>query len=129
MFARTVPVRLSRSAATPGMLTTGDVAVSAHGISTQPWQPAAWAFVSGASLAPKSTVRLLIAWIPPPEPIDEYSTVSPLYSGPQAARAGAMSDEPAPFRVPADRLLAAPALVTARAPTSAAATSVSAMRT
>ena len=46
-----------------------DVADSAHGIWTQPLQAANWSGVSGASLAPKSTVRAVIAAMPPPEPI------------------------------------------------------------
>jgi hypothetical protein len=33
--------------------------------------------VNGASEAPKSTVRLVIALIPPPEPIGEYVTLIP----------------------------------------------------
>src|SRR5512135_3560091 len=113
MFASTVPVSLSWCAPTPGMLTTGDVAVRAHGIWAQPLQPSPWLFVIGASLAPKSTVRWLIAWIPPPEPIAEYWSESRPYIGCQTARAGAISVEPAPFRVPVDRFPAAPALVTA----------------
>ena len=44
-------------------------AESAHGIWTQPLHALNWSGVSGASLAPKSTVRFEIAWIPPPEPI------------------------------------------------------------
>ena len=31
--------------------------------------------VSGASEAPKSTVRFVIAWMPPPEPMALYCTV------------------------------------------------------
>ena len=45
------------------------VAESAHGICTQPLQAFAWSGVSGASVVPKSTVRPVIAAIPPPEPI------------------------------------------------------------
>ena len=44
------------------------VAVSAHGIWTQPLQPAACAGVIGASEAPKSTVRAEICAMPAPEP-------------------------------------------------------------
>src|SRR5262245_29904982 len=105
------------------------VAVSAHGICTQPWQPLPWLFVSGASLAPKSTERAEIWAMPPPEPIGEYWIWSALYIVAHWATAGATSDEPAPFRVPVDRLLAAPALVTASAPRSAAAARASAIRT
>jgi len=46
-----------------------EVADSAHGIWTHPWHAANSSFESGASLAPKSTVRALIAAMPPPEPI------------------------------------------------------------
>ncbi len=46
------------------------MAESAHGIWTQPLQAAAWSGESGASLAPKSTVRAVIAAMPPPLPID-----------------------------------------------------------
>ena len=49
-----------------------DVAESAHGIWTQPLQAVNWSGVSGASLAPKSTVRAVIAAMPPPEPIGLY---------------------------------------------------------
>ena len=45
------------------------VPASAHGIWTQPLQALNWSVVSGASEAPKSTVRFVIAWMPPPEPI------------------------------------------------------------
>ena len=45
------------------------VADSAQGIWTQPLHDEAWSGVSGASEAPKSTVRVVIAWMPPPEPI------------------------------------------------------------
>ncbi len=43
---------------------------SAQGIWTQPLQAAIWSGVSGASEAPKSTVRAVIAAMPPPEPIE-----------------------------------------------------------
>ena len=46
-----------------------DVPEACHGICTQPLQPLNWSGVIGASLAPKSTWRFWIAWIPPPEPI------------------------------------------------------------
>src|ERR687888_1636582 len=54
-----------------------DVADSAHGIWTQPLHAANWSGVSGASLAPKSTVRFVIALMPPPEPIGPYVTLRP----------------------------------------------------
>jgi len=50
-----------------------DVAESAHGIWTTPTPSLTaalnWSGVSGASDAPKSTVRAVIAAMPPPEPI------------------------------------------------------------
>ena len=49
-----------------------DVAESAHGICTHSLHAANWSGVSGASLAPKSTVRDVIAAMPPPEPIGLY---------------------------------------------------------
>src|SRR2546423_12899074 len=67
--------------------------------------------------------------MPPPEPIAEYWIWSALYIVVHWATAGATSDDPAPFSTPADRLLAAPALVTASAPRSAAAASASVIRT
>ena len=53
------------------------VADSAHGTWTQLWHALAWSDVSGASDAPKSTVRVVIAWTPPPEPIGLYDRSSP----------------------------------------------------
>jgi hypothetical protein len=50
------------------MLYDSVVAVSAHGISTQPPQAVAWLVLSGASEAPKSTVRLVMSLMPAPEP-------------------------------------------------------------
>jgi hypothetical protein len=47
------------------------VAVSAHGIVTQPLQAVACVGVSGASEAPKSTLRLVMSVIPVPEPTGE----------------------------------------------------------
>src|SRR2546423_13307377 len=67
--------------------------------------------------------------MPPPEPIAEYWIWSALYIVAHWATAGATSDDPAPFSTPADRLLAAPALVTTSAPRSAAAPRASVMRT
>ena len=46
-----------------------DVAESAHGIWTQPLHALNWSGVSGASEAPKSTWRAVIASMPAPEPI------------------------------------------------------------
>ncbi len=48
------------------------MAPSAHGIWMQPLQAANWSGVSGASLAPKSTVRAVIDVIPAPEPTALY---------------------------------------------------------
>src|SRR5215510_11020802 len=61
---------------TPGRLYAIEVADSAHGIWTQPLQAVNWSGDSGASDAPKSTVRAVTAEMPPPEPIGEY--VSPI---------------------------------------------------
>jgi hypothetical protein len=47
------------------------VAESAHGIWTQPLHAVNWSGDIGASEAPKSTVRAVIAAIPPPDPIGE----------------------------------------------------------
>ena len=51
------------------------MAENAHGIWTQPLQAVNWSGVSGASLAPKSTVRAEIAAMPPPLPIPLYAIV------------------------------------------------------
>ena len=51
---------------TPGMLKPMPVADSAQGICTQPLQAAACSGVSGASEAPKSTVRAVIWAMPAP---------------------------------------------------------------
>ena len=48
------------------------VAESAHGIWTQPLQAVNWSADIGASLAPKSTVRAVIAAMPAPEPTPLY---------------------------------------------------------
>src|SRR3954447_8853155 len=61
----------------PGTLYGIDVPPSAHGIWTQPLQAANWSGVSGASLAPKSTVRFVTAEIPPPDPIGPYVILIP----------------------------------------------------
>ena len=45
---------------------------SAHGIWTQPLQAENWSGVSGASEAPKSTCRFVIAVMPAPEPVGLY---------------------------------------------------------
>src|SRR6476469_6838554 len=75
------------------------VADSAHGTWTQPLQAAAWSGLSGASDAPKSTVRAVIAWMPPPEPIGLYDTSSPRSprGGIHAWTSGSTSDDPAPL--------------------------------
>ena len=54
---------------TPSRLYMTDVAESTHGIWMQPLHAENWSGVSGASLAPKSTVRFVIAAMPPPLPI------------------------------------------------------------
>ena len=58
-----------------GMLYGIAVPASAHGIWTQPLQALIWSGVSGASEAPKSTWRELIAEMPAPEPTALYWTV------------------------------------------------------
>src|SRR5436853_4063376 len=67
--------------------------------------------------------------MPPPEPIGEKLIVLAPYIDAHFATAGATSEDPAPFRVPADRFPAAPAVVTATAATSATAAKASVMRT
>ena len=49
-----------------------DVAARAHGIWTQPLHAVNWSGESGASLAPKSTVRPVMALMPPLEPMALY---------------------------------------------------------
>src|SRR6516165_3594686 len=97
MFASTGPVRFSRR--TPSRWKAMPVAVSAQGIWMQPLQAAAWAGVSGASDAPKSTARAVICAIPVPEPTAAYVTLSPYLrwkSEAQRLSSGAISVEPAP---------------------------------
>ena len=48
-----------------------DVAERAHGICTQPLQALNWSLESGASEAPKSAVRAVIAAMPAPDPTGE----------------------------------------------------------
>src|SRR3954471_12193399 len=101
-----------------------DVAESAHGICTHPLHAANWSGESGASLAPKSTVRAVIAATPPPEPIGLYWS-----SYPNAAPTGATHCEtsgetnelPAPLSVVPDVLVdVAPAVVAAATASNAA---------
>ena len=61
-----------RSFGTPLRLYESVVAESAHGTCTQPLQAASWSLVIGASEAPKSAERLVIAEMPPPEPTAAY---------------------------------------------------------
>src|ERR1700712_3485848 len=85
----------------PGTLKPRPVADSAHGTVTQPLQAASCSGVIGASEAPKSTVPLLIALMPSPEPTAAYLTGMPsLISKPliQFVISGATSVEPAPER-------------------------------
>ena len=49
-----------------------DVPPNAHGICSQPLQAENWSGLSGASLAPKSTVRDVIDAIPAPDPTALY---------------------------------------------------------
>src|SRR6185436_19114072 len=61
-----------RRVLTPGRLYGSDTPASAQGITTQPLHAASWSADSGASDAPKSTVREVTAAIPAPEPVGEY---------------------------------------------------------
>src|SRR3954467_3574066 len=109
MPARTLPVRLSFL--TPGTLKPMPVAERAQGICTQLLQAEACSGVSGASEAPKSTVRAVIWAIPVPEPTAEDLTGMPsLISNPliQLAISGATRVDPAPFK-PAAAAPAVPA--------------------
>ena len=54
-----------------------DVAERAHGTTTQLLQSASCDDESGASEAPKSTVRAVIEAIPAPEPVGEYLMLIP----------------------------------------------------
>src|SRR5215831_10447308 len=79
-----------------------EVAESAHGICVQPLQAPNWSGVSGASLAPKSTVRPVIALMPPLEPIALYWRLSPNAeptAGTHCATSGATNVLPAPVSV------------------------------
>src|ERR1700759_1189902 len=105
MPARTLP--LSLIFFRPGVLKPRPVADRAHGIVTQPLHLASCSGVIGASEAPKSTVPLLIALMPSPEPTAAYLTGMPsLISKPliQFVINGATRVEPAPLRPAADAL-------------------------
>src|SRR5712691_713428 len=118
MSARTFP--LKRILFGPPSSRYGiDVAERAQGIWTQPLQAAAWSGVSGASLAPKSTVRLVICAMPPPEPIGPYVTLMPYAAstfGIHADTSGATNELPAPVRDPAEAPAPAPVVTTSAAP-------------
>src|ERR1051325_4250518 len=108
MPARIGPVRFSFLA--PGTLKPMPVADSAQGTITQPLQAPACSGVSGASDAPKSTVRAVIWAIPAPEPTEAYFTGMPsLISKPLIhwVIRGATRVEPAPVRPAADALAVA----------------------
>src|ERR1044071_10084175 len=97
MPARIEPLRFSFF--TPGALKPTPVAERAHGICTQLLQADACSGVSGASEAPKSTVRAVIWAIPAPEPTAPYLTGMPsLISKPliQVAMSGPTSVDPRP---------------------------------
>src|SRR5262245_40675003 len=76
MFASTGPFRTSRLP-TPGTLYITDIPASAHGMTTQPLQAVSWSGDSGASDAPKSTVRAVICAMPAPDPVPEYVSLIP----------------------------------------------------
>src|ERR1700748_597306 len=120
MPARTLPLRLSFL--TPGMLKPMPVAERAHGIWTQPLQAAACSAFSGASEAPKSTVPLVIALMPSPEPTAAYLTgMHSLISKPliKFVIGGATRVEPAPERPAAEALAVATAAVPPTVPPTA----------
>src|SRR5215813_795359 len=98
-----------------------DVADSAHGIWTQPLQALNWSGDRGASLAPKSTVRLVTAVIPAPEPTPLYWRLIP-YADPtgliHCETRGCTKVLPAPLIVSA--------LLRAEAPPAVAATNAAA---
>src|SRR3954465_14443840 len=120
MPARTGPLRFSFL--TPGMLKPTPVAERAHGIVTQLLPPASCSGVIGASDAPKSTVPLLMALMPSPEPTAEYLTGMPsLISKPliQLVISGATRVEPAPVRPAAEALAVETAAVPPTVPPTA----------
>src|ERR1700750_1392208 len=117
MPASTLPVRFSFF--TPGTLNPTPVAERAQGTWTQPLQAADCSGVSGASEAPKSTVRAVIWAMPVPEPTAEYLTGMPSLISKlliQLAISGATRVEPAPVRPAAE----AAAVVTDAMPPTAA---------
>src|SRR6185503_3110169 len=76
MLARTGPFKIRRLF-TPGRLYGTDIPASAHGITTQPLHAVSWSGESGASEAPKSTVRAVICAMPAPDPVAEYVILIP----------------------------------------------------
>src|SRR5215471_19914608 len=101
MLARTGPFR-RRTQPIPGRLYATEVADSAHGICTQPLHAVNWSDDSGASDAPKSTVRAVTAEMPPPEPIGEYVRLMPNAEpscGIHADTSGNTNELPAPVMV------------------------------
>src|SRR5215510_12367226 len=101
MSASTPPVSFSRPFR-PGMLYGMDVAERAHGITVQPLQAESWSAESGASDAPKSTVRAVMAAMPAPEPVGEYVMLIPYAfptSGIHFEMSGNGNVAPAPTRL------------------------------
>src|SRR6476620_12462434 len=99
------------------------VADSAHGMCTQLLQALACSGVSGASEAPKSTVRAVICAIPGPAPTAAYLTGIPSLISKvliQFDISGATRVEPAPVRPAAE----AEAAVTVAEPPTVAATAI-----
>src|SRR5215510_9471040 len=76
MLASTGPLRMTRFPR-PGRLYGIDMPASAHGMTTQPLQAVSWSGESGASEAPKSTVRAVIWAMPAPDPVPEYVILIP----------------------------------------------------
>ena len=73
------------------------MAEKAHGIWTQPLQAANWSGVIGASLAPKSTVRPVIAAMPAPLPTAAVVDVGGAVVGRPLRDSGATNVLPAPL--------------------------------
>src|SRR5256712_3964921 len=102
MSASTLPFRRIRFGP-PSSLYGIEVAESAHGIWTQLLHAANWSGVSGASLAPKSTVRFVICAMPPPLPIGPYVTLmsrAPSTFATQACTSFETKVLPAPVKLP-----------------------------